>query len=379
MKTINTLTLIFCCVALTLAGCKPSMRANSAEETACYSSVTNPIPLKFGDPFLLHASDGRYYMYGTSMGDGFEAFVSDDLVNWESCGRIYQGAAPDQWCVDCFWAPEVYERDGKYYLFFSANYRENPTNEGENFKIGVAVSDSPAGPFKDLMNRPIFNPEYPIIDANVYFDDENNRCYLYYSRCCYKHSVESEIADSLRKAGLFEEIEESWVYGVELKTDFSDIIGEPQLLLAPPTKFDDVQAEWESRSATQGEANRRWTEGSYIIKEGDTYYMMYSANCYQGKNYAVGYATSKNPLGPFQKAENNPVLQENVSKGGTVMGTGHNMIITLPDGSRYCVYHGRMSDNPEERVVLMDKMHINEEGILTVDGPTTESQEICTK
>lgn len=373
MKSLKNPILIFFCIVLSFTNCKPTTRKTEN------SIVTNPIPIKFGDPFMLHASDGRYYMYGTSMADGFEAFVSDDLVNWTSCGRVYQGGDTSQWCVDCFWAPEVYERNGKFYLFFSANYRENPTNEGENFKIGVAVSDTPIGPFKDLMNRPIFNPEYPIIDANVYFDDENGRCYLYYSRCCYKHSVESEIADSLRKAGLYDEIEESWVYGVELRTDFTGIIGDPQLLLAPPTKLSDIQAEWESRSATQGEANRRWTEGSYIIKENDTYYMMYSANCYQGKNYAVGYATSENPLGPFKKADNNPVLQENVSKGGTVMGTGHNMVIALPDGSRYCVYHGRMSNNPEERVVLMDKMHINEDGVLFVEGPTTEPQSICAK
>jgi hypothetical protein len=82
--------------------------------------------------------------------------------------------------------------------------------------------------------------------------------------------VESEIADSLRKAGSFSEIEESWVYSVELKPDFSGIIGEPKLLLAPPAKLDDAQAEWESRSAVNGDVNRRWTEGSYLIKEGDT-------------------------------------------------------------------------------------------------------------
>lgn len=340
------------------------------------STVTNPIPMKFGDPFMLHASNGRYYMYGTSMGDGFEAFVSDNLVDWEPCGRIYQGADSTQWNLDCFWAPEVYERDGKFYLFFSANYRENPTNEGENFKIGVAVSDSPEGPFVDLYDRPVFNPEYPIIDANVYFDDETGRCYLYFSRCCYKHAVESEIADSLKAAGKYEEIEESWVYGVEMKPDFSGVIGEPQLLLCPPTKLNDRQAEWESRSATHGEANRRWTEGSYLFREGNTYYIMYSANCYEGGYYAVGYATSDNPLGPFQKAANNPVLQENISKGGTVMGTGHCMAITMPDGNRYCVYHGRMSDNPGERVVLMDRINIDQDGILTVEGPTTTPQEI---
>lgn len=360
-------------VCLCLASCTPTQR----KAEYAISTITNPIPLKFGDPFLLHANDGRYYMYGTSLGDGFEAFVSDDLVYWESCGQIYKGGDSTQWNVDCFWAPEVYERDGKYYLFYSANYRENPTNEGENFKIGVAVSASPTGPFTDLYNRPVFNPPYPIIDANVYFDDENGRCYLYFSRCCYKHAIESEVADSLRQAGSYPEIEESWVYGVELKPDFSDIIGEPRLLLCPPTKLSDRQAEWESRSATRGEANRRWTEGSYLLREGNTYYIMYSANCYQGKNYAVGYATADNPLGPFTKADNNPVLQENVSKGGRVMGTGHNMVLTMPDGNRYCVYHGRMTDNPDERVVLMDRIHINEDGILTVEGPTTDEQQVA--
>ena len=340
------------------------------------SIVTNPIPLKLGDPFLLHASDGRYYMYGTSLDDGFEAFVSDDLVDWDSCGQVYKGGDTSQWNVDCFWAPEVYERGGKYYLFYSSNYRVNPTNEGENFKIGVAVSDSPAGPFKDLYDRPVFNPPYPVIDANVFFDDKSGKCYLYFSRCCYEHAVESEIADSLRKASNFQEIEESWVYGVELKPDFSGVIGEPVLLLQPPTELEDKQSEWESRSATHGEVNRRWTEGSYIFREGDTYYIMYSANHYGGQYYAVGYATSDNPLGPFTKADNNPVLEENVSRGGTVMGTGHNMVITMPDGDRYCVYHGRMTSNPGERVVLMDKINIDDNGILTVEGPSTEPQEI---
>ena len=363
----------FClCLSVVLTGCDPKPKFVTSE-------IVNPIPLKFGDPYLLHASDGRYYMYGTSMEDGFEAFVSDDLLSWEPCGQVYKGGSEGQWNEDCFWAPEVYERDGRYYMFFSANYREYPTDEVENFKIGVAVSDSPAGPFMDLMDRPVFNPDYPIIDANVYFDDAHGRCYLYFSRCCYKHPVESEIADSLHSIGGFQAIEESWVYGVEMKPDFSGIIGEPRLLLAPPTRLDDAQAEWESRSATHGEVNRRWTEGSYLFREGDTYYIMYSANSYAGKYYAVGYATAKSPLGPFTKAANNPVLQENVSQGGTVMGTGHNMVITMPDGQRYCVYHGRMSDNPGERVVLMDRLDIDSKGILTVNGPTTEPQQIAVK
>ena len=55
------------------------------------AELTNPLPMKFGDPFMLHASDGRYYMYGTSLGDGFEAYVSDSLTDWTPIGQVYKG------------------------------------------------------------------------------------------------------------------------------------------------------------------------------------------------------------------------------------------------------------------------------------------------
>lgn len=339
------------------------------------SKITNPLPIEFGDPFLLCASDGKYYMYGTSLSDGFEAYVSKNLENWENIGQIYKGGASNQWNMDCFWAPEIYERDGKYYMFYSANSRNNPSNEEENFKIGVAVAVSPAGPFIDLYNRPIFEIDYPVIDANVLFDD-SGKCYLYYSRCCYKHPVESEIADWARKENIYKEIEESWIYGVELQPDFSGIIGEPVKLLSPPQKIDDIQSEWESRSVTRKEAPRRWTEGSFIFKRGDKYYMMYSANAYFGGNYAVGYAVSDSPLGPFEKSKHNPVLSENISKGGNVMGTGHNMMLRMPDGNYYTVYHGRLTDNPDKRVVLIDKIVFDQEGNLEIEGPTTVPQTI---
>ena len=129
----------------------------------------------------------------------------------------------------------------------------------------------------------MFDPGYPVIDGNL-IDDEDGRTYLYYSRCCYKHPVESEIAEQAKKDGQFDEIEESWIYGIEVKPDLTEVIGEPVLLLRPPVKLDDTQSEWESRSVTSGEINRRWTEGPYTMKKGDTYYMMYSANYYKGKN-----------------------------------------------------------------------------------------------
>lgn len=288
-------------------------------------AINNPLSVEFGDPYILKATDGKYYMVGTGgVKDGFKMYSSEDLMSWKDEGIIYHGNKKNSWGIANFWAPELYEYNHKFYLLFSADWGENPTNELENFRIGVAVSETPTGEYKDLFNRPIFDPGYPVIDGNLLF--ENEKVYLYFSRCCYKNLVESEIADWARPEGLFDVIEESWVYGVELKPDFSEIVGEPKLLLRPPLHLNDKQAEWESRSVTTGEVNRRWTEGSYIFNKNGTYYLMYSANFFGGKNYAVGYATFSSPLGPFQKAENNPVLQKNIEQGGIVTGTGHNLV-----------------------------------------------------
>lgn len=339
-------------------------------------TYTNPLPVSMGDPFILLAPDGTYYMYGTGGGakDGFAAYSSKDLADWKYEGQVFWGNTGTSWSLHSFWAPEVFARNGKYYLFYSAQWKDNPANELENFRIGVAVSDNPAGPFKDLADRPIFDPGYPIIDADVYFDADG-RIYLYYSRCCYKHPVKSEIADWAKKKGWYEEIEESWVYGVELKPDFSGVIGDPVLLLRPPVKMDDPQSAWESRSVTAREVNRRWTEGSLTFKHGDTYYIMYSANFFGGQYYAVGYATGKGPLGPFTKAAGNPVLQKNTDKGGAVTGTGHNSITYSPDGKEmFCVYHARTRATGDKRMVFIDRMRVTNDGRLVVAGPDTEPQ-----
>ncbi len=334
---------------------------------------TNPLGVKLGDPFVMLASDGNYYMYGTdetSEFEGFGAYSSTDLINWKYEGQAYQGNTSDSWTSGNFWAPEVFERERKFYMFFSADWKQNPTNEEENFRIGVAVSDKPTGPFKELSNKPLFDPGYPVIDADIL--EYKGKSYLYYSRCCYKNPVKSEVADWARKINLFQEIEESWVYGVEISDDFTHIIGQPVLLLQPPKTMSDKQCEWESRSVTDGEVNRRWTEGSFAFVNNNKIYMMYSANFFGGKNYAVGYATSDHPLGPFTKAENNPVLQKNTSQGGIVTGTGHNSVVRSKNGKQmYCVYHGRTSKTGNVRVVFIDKMYIDGNGLLKVEGPST--------
>src|ERR1044072_3284771 len=155
-----------------------------AQHTDTLKSLTykNPLPVAFGDPYVLQDSV-TYYMYGTGGGakNGFASYSSTDLVNWKFEGQVYYGNNENGWGTGDYWAPEVFKRNGKYYMFYSAQWKDNPTNELENFRIGVAVADKPTGPFVDLNKAPVFDPGYPIIDADILFD-EDGKAYLYYSR-----------------------------------------------------------------------------------------------------------------------------------------------------------------------------------------------------
>jgi len=286
------------------------------------------LPFTAADPFIMKAANGRYYLYCTKEGgSGFPVRSSDDLIHWEEHG-LALSAATAKWGVKCFWAPECYEIGGKYYLFYSADWKENPTGALENFRIGVAVSDVPEGPFTDMHDKPIFDPGYPIIDANVY--QEDGHFYLYYSRCCYEHNIDG--------------LEESWIYGIELKPDFSGVIGEPVLLLRP-------EQPWEGRSAAA--TGRRWNEGSYLMKADGKYLMTYSGNFFGGPDYAVGYAVAERPLGPYVKAPENPILE----RFGEVTGTGHSCMFDGPDGLMIC-YHGRTEATGQDRVGFMSPANV---------------------
>ena len=299
--------------------------------------TTVRLPFTAADPFILHASDGRYYLYCTSEdGSGFPVRSSEDLIHWTEHGPALR-AKDSRWANDTFWAPECYELGGKYVLLYSANWKDNPTQALENYRIGAAVADTPVGPFTEVSDRPVFDPGYPIIDANLYRED--GRYYLYYSRCCYEHKVDG--------------LEESWIYGVELKPDFSGIIGEPALLLRP-------EQPWEGRSAAA--TGRRWNEGSFLMKAGDRYLMTYSGNYFGGPDYAVGYAVGETPLGPFVKADENPILE----RYGDVTGTGHSCMLHSPEGELLICYHGRTETTGQDRVGFISPAEVTPEGRLII-------------
>ncbi len=270
---------------------------------------SNPLNVhNIGDPFILKASDGKYYLYATSDGNnGFKVWTSDDMINWEENGLKAHSKSIDGWGYKDFWAPEVYEWDGKFHMYYSARWKEN-----NSLRIGHAISDSPLGPFVDVSNQPMFDLGYAVIDGHVFIDDDN-KAFFYFSRDCSENIV-----------GIYHE---SHIYGVELASDRNTFIGEPLLLSSP-------SEDWEKKSG-----DYRWNEGPFVVKHNGKYYLNYSANFYGGKHYSVGYSTSAKPLGPFVKGDDSHLIYaEEAWKD--ISGSGHNMLIPIEDSSLYYnVYH----------------------------------------
>jgi len=300
---------------------------------------TNPQRIvHIGDPFVLMSADGYFYMYATSGGGSFSGWRSYDLVNWTRLGVVFQPPI-GHWGMGDFWAPEVVFHRGRYYMIYSARWRE-----GSTLRKGIAVSDSPAGPFVDALDKPLFDFGWAAIDGHLFFDDCGT-IYMYFSRDCSENVVNG--------------IHESHIYVVQMADDLLSVIGEPIFLMRPTQP-------WEARGAW------RWNEGPWVIKHEGLYYLMYSANYFASREYGVGYAVSDSPLGPFVKSERNPILH--AQHGWThVSGPGHHSVVRSRDGRElFAVYHTHTNPaNPSgNRQVRIDRMGFREDGSLFINGPS---------
>ena len=336
-------------------------------------------------------SDGYYQENGTKVLIAY-CDRSKDLYHWETAGALAGGYACGvdalDWCGSDFWAPEVIRNpgDGKYYMYFSAaanqglgvDYISNSDNKHDRFYLGVAVSDTPAGPFDVICDidqttgrrvptinfQTGFDLEYNIgaIDAHAFFDDDG-QLYLYYVR----HPDENYSKGNA-------------ICGMKMKSmaypDYSTAV----VLTAPGKK---------TVSSTPGDALRFETgedyftaessvnEGPFMYKHNGTYYLTYSSNGYDHISYSVHQALGDSPLGPFTKleqAEGNPVLDGSLF--GDVHGTAHHAFVENGD-ELWIVYHRHSSIYDGvgwSRPSAVDRVNFvkNADGVdvLTANGPS---------
>ena len=250
-------------------------------------TYVNPIA-PGADPYIL-CWDGKYYLYSTnSASTGFKVYESDDLSKWKDKGYcLKKGEANSPAGSSGFWAPEVYRIDGRFYMFYVTE---------EN--IGIAVADSPLGPFTKYSDGVVFKGT-KAIDPHLFIDDDG-QMYLYYVKFGGGNHI----------------------YGAKFDLKTCKVTNEKKLLSA--------SLAWETQMD-------KIAEGPFMLKHNGTYYLTYSANHYESQGYAVGCATSSTPLGDFEKCEYNPVLSKN--ENVKAVGTGHHSFFTAENGELFIVYH----------------------------------------
>ncbi len=250
----------------------------------------------FPDPSVLKVGDD-YYAYSTTTGweptdHLFPILRSRDLVHW----RYVADAMPSSpaWGTGDWWAPDVIAYKGTYYMYYvGLGFKAN------THCVAVATATKPTGPFThrhiigcgDEKGQGYIDPA-PLIESN-------GKAYLYVSVDDPYHNISV----------------------IPLKADLIHAAG-------PRKELFTLTQAWEHG------ANFSTVEGPFTVKHGKTYDLFYSGNDWK-HDYAMGYATSSSPLGPFKKCVCNPILHD--ARG--VTGPGGGSVVQGPDGGWWLAYH----------------------------------------
>jgi len=310
-----------CGVITVVAAAVPAAPAHAANPVVTAVYTADPAPLVVGDRMYVYA--GR-----DEAPAGTNAFVmrewrvlsSTDAATWTDHGPR-AGVATFPWAGADAWASEVEPRHGRYYWYTSVN-----GNGPGWMNIGVAVGDSPLGPFTDAKGGPLISDSTPNssalnIDPTVFVDGDG-QAYLYWGGYWAPRAV--RLADTM--------------------VDTVGPVVTPQGL----THF------WEA---------------PFMFKRAGLYYMIYAANdtdgCVTNSNYACQrYATATNPLGPW--------THRGVVLGQVSSTTNHAGVVEF-NGQWYIVYH--TADAPGggnfRRSVAVDRMFFNADGTIQRVIPTT--------
>ncbi|MBS2211308.1 family 43 glycosylhydrolase [Carboxylicivirga mesophila] len=263
-----------------------------------------------------HVFNDKMYVYTSHDEDtasyfnmiDWHVFSTENMVDWTDHGAVFS-LDDINWADKWAWAPDCVERDGKYYFYYPV----------ERAKIGVAVSDSPIGPFKDVLGKPLIDNTGQVehigkepIDPSVLI--EKGQAYMYFG--CREPKV------------------------VKLKKNMMALKGDVQEL-----KIKGIEGDNEHFGGFYGEA-------PWVFKRKDTYYLLYSNGW--GKTSTLVYATSKKPMGPFNfQGEVMDVVSS---------WTSHGSIVQFKD-KWYVFYHNMdLSNNNYRRSICFDELTFDENG-----------------
>ncbi len=303
------------------------------EWSVCCEERGNPVLNGYyADPNIV-CFDDTFYIYpttdcGTSWDStSFKVFSSKDMINWTEEGVILD-LADVSWSGGVnAWAPTIAEKNGKFYFYFSAKNKDDDVKS-----LGVAVSDSPTGPF-EAMDTPLIEGgelSGQMIDPAVFIDDDGT-AYLYWGN--------------------------GSMYMAKLSDDMLSIDGE--IYNITPSNF---------------------REGAFVIKRGGTYYFMWSCNDTGEPTYQVHYGTSDSPYGPIEG--NTTILSYYNTDDSRIKATGHNSVVNVPGTDEwYICYHrfnipgygnvtSKNSEAGNHREVCIDRLTFNEAGEIETVTPT---------
>jgi len=278
-----------------------------ADNTVVQTSFTaDPAPMVVGDTVYLITSHDEDDAKGFHMLDWL-CYSTRDMVNWTDHGAI-ANLATFPWAVQAndAWAPQVVERDGKFYLYVPISVPGWPKNV-----IAVAVADNPLGPYKDALGHPLVNKTTGYIDPTAFVDDDG-QAYLYFGN------------------------PNAWY--VKLNKDMISYSGEV------------VKADGKPRN---------YQEGPWIYKRNGHYYLAYASTCCPE---GIGYAMSDKPTGPW-------VFMGNIMDGNGLSSGNHPGIIDYKGksyvfGFNYKINWEQTDVHRERRSVCLAEMTYNPDGTI---------------
>ena len=336
----------------------PITRAEKKRLLKAFPNHKQPILSGFhADPEVLYSNKTKkYYIYSTTDGTpgwgghDFSVFSSENLVDWKDEGKMLDVKGDQvKWATGNAWAPCIIEKKVgkayKYYFYFSAH---NPKSNRK--EIGVAVSDSPTGPFVDSGAPIITDADRPkearggqAIDVDVFQDPKTGKFYLYWGN--------------------------GFMAGAELNDDMLSVKKETITHLTP--KGGNLQS-WAFR------------EGAYVFYRKGTYYFMWSVDDTGSPNYHVCYGTAKSPLGPISIDENSYMVIKQKPED-QIYGTAHNSVLQIPGKDEWYIVYHRINKNfvhhepGIHREVCIDRMTFDKQGRIIPVAPTLDGPEPLSK